>query len=181
MPKCLLYCERCAKQNPRNLKESDFEHFLENGVIEAYCEECRWTTTWKLVVPERRIPEIRDEAAPHRLLAIDDDEDILRFIELAVRPEGYVVSVANRADQAIKMLQGEKFDIIVADIHMPGFDGKRLFRFLAVHLPHYIQKVVFLTGDTSDETQQFLLATRCPYLYKPFGVHQLLSLIRPIG
>ena len=181
MPNCLLFCEGCQKRHPKDLEESDFQHLLEEGVVEAYCEECRWTTPWILVVPARRMPELRDDSAPHRILAIDDDEEILRFLELALRPEGYVVSVANSADKAIKMLQGEEFDIIVADIRMPGFDGKSLFRFLAVHLPYYIEKVVFLTGDKSDETRRFLLASNCPYLFKPFGVHQLLSLIRQLG
>ena len=181
MSVCLLYCEGCQKRHPKHLEESDFHQFLKEGVLEAYCEECRQITPWVLALPARRMPELRDDSVPHRILAIDDDEDTLRVLKLALRPEGHAVSVANSTDKAIKLLQDEEFDIVVADIRMPGFDGKSLFRFLAVHLPYYIQKVAFLTGDKSDDTRRFLLESRCPYLFKPVGVHQLPSLIREVG
>ena len=59
MPVCLLYCEGCQTRYPKHLEESDFHQFVEEGVLEAYCEECRQTTPWVLVVPARRLPELR--------------------------------------------------------------------------------------------------------------------------
>lgn len=181
MPDCLLTCEGCQERHSRHLEELEFRRFVEDGVLVTYCEECRRTTPWVLVLPAHRVPALRHESAPRRVLAIDDDEDILRLIELAVMPEGHVVSVANSANKAIKLLQTEQFDIVIADIRMPGFDGKSLFRFLAAHLPYYLQKVVFLTADKGDDTRRFLLECGCPHLFKPFGMHQLLSLIREVG
>lgn len=181
MPICLLYCEGCQTRHPKDLEGPNFQHFLQAGVHEAYCEQCRQTTPWVLVLPTHRMAASGNAAAPYRILAIDDDEDVLRVVKLQLEREGHVVSVANSANKAIEMLQTQQYDVIVADILMPGFDGKSLLRFMAVLLPYCVPKLVFLTGDKSDETRRFLLESRRPYLFKPFGVSQLLSLIRQVG
>ena len=181
MPACLLYCERCSTRQLRQLAGADFALFLEDGVVQAACEKCRGTTVWKLALPPKG--KTREQPAPtlRRILAIDDDAVTRRFVQLALKPEGHFVSVADSADKALQLLQSEDFDVIVADIRMPDFDGKNLFRFLAVHLPHYVHRVLFLTADQSDKTLLFLRESGCPYRFKPVEMQELRSLIRQVG
>jgi len=88
---------------------------------------------------------------------------------------------ADSANQALERLQTEDYDVIVSDIRMPGFDGRSLYRFLAVYLPEYIGRVVFLTGDHSEKTLRFLRESNCPYTFKPIQLHELQERIQEIG
>ena len=155
--------------------------FLEDGVVQSACEKCRGTTVWKLALPPKGKTRKRTAPTPHRILVIDDDEVTLRFVQLALKPEGHFVAVADSADKAVEVLQREDCDVIVADIRMPDFDGKHLFRFLAVHLPHYVHRILFLTADQSDKTLVFLQESGCPYRFKPVEMQELRSLIRQVG
>ena len=176
----MLYCERCGTRQLRLLAGADFALFLEDGVVQSACEKCLGTTVWKLALPPKGEARERTTSASRRVLVIDDDEVTRRFVQLALKPEGHFVYVAGDADKALQMLQREDFDVIVADIRMPDFDGKNLFRFLAVHLPHYVHRVLFLTADQSDKTLLFLRESGCPYRFKPVEMQELRSLIREV-
>ncbi|MGH9787011.1 MAG: response regulator [Terriglobia bacterium] len=115
------------------------------------------------------------------MLVIDDDPGTLRVLQIMLRPEQYHVVTADSANQALERLQTEDYDVIVSDIRMPGFDGRSLYRFLAVFLPEYINKVVFLTGDQSEKTLSFLRESNCPYTFKPIQIKELQDRIREVG
>ena len=181
MPACILYCERCGTQQVQPLKEADFGLLLSEGHVRAPCQPCKEATSWKLVLPPRREPEPRRDPAPRRLLVIDDDWNTLKVLQMMLRSEEYSVETAISADEAVQKLQTSDYDVIVSDIRMPGFDGRSLYRFLAVYLPVYSDKVVFLTADQSDKTLRFLQECGCPYTFKPIDLHQLQSRIREIG
>jgi len=148
--------------------------------VKAPCPQCGETTLWKLVLPPR--PEAAEQrAGRRRLLLIDDDPSTLRILQIMLRPEQYHVVTADSANQALERLQTEDYDVIVSDIRMPGFDGRSLYRFLAVYLPDYIGRVVFLTGDHSEKTLRFLKESNCPYTFKPIQLQELQERIREIG
>ncbi|MBI4442551.1 MAG: response regulator [Acidobacteria bacterium] len=181
MPACKLYCERCNTQETKSLVESDFGLLLADGVVSIPCASCEEKTSWKLIPPPRREPRVRRDQSPRRVLAIDDDRDTLRILELILRPGEYSVVTAASADEAIEKLQSTDFDVIVSDIRMPEFDGRSLYRFLLVYVPYYAQKVLFLTGDQSEKTTRFLQECGRPWMLKPINLHELESRIREIG
>ncbi|MCH7979245.1 MAG: response regulator [Acidobacteria bacterium] len=154
---------------------------LDEGMVNLLCMPCREITSWKLLPPPRRKPRVRRDPRPRRVLLIDDDRNLLRILQLMLRPEHYKVITAVSADEAVRNLQTADFDVIVSDIHMPGFDGRNLYRFLIAYLPGYTDKVLFLTGDQSEKTLRFLKDTGCPYLFKPVSMHELQSRIREVG
>ena len=181
MPACILYCERCNTQEIKSLPEADFGLLLAEGVVRLPCRSCEAKESWKLVPPLRREPRVRRDPRPRRVLVIDDDQDTLRILEILLRPEKYTVVTAACADEAIQKLQTTDFDVIVSDIRMPEFDGRSLFRFLIIYLPHYAQRVLFLTRDQSEKTSRFLQECGCPWLLKPINLPELESRIREIG
>ena len=181
MPDCRLSCERCGTTENRSLQDIGFGELLAEGVVKIPCARCGETTLWKLVLPPRREPPPQTATRTRRLLLIDDEPDTLRILQIMLRPEQYHVVTADSADQAIERLQTQHFDVIVSDIRMPGFDGRSLYRFLALYLPEYIGKVVFLTGDRSEKTLRFLRECNCPYTFKPLQLDELQDRIREIG
>jgi two-component system NtrC family sensor kinase len=154
---------------------------LSEGTARALCPTCGQKTRWKLALPPRAEVLETPSKRRRRLLVIDDDPDTLRILQLMLRPEQYYVVTADSANQALERLQTEDYDVIVSDIKMPGFDGSSLYRFLAVFLPEYMTRVVFLTGDHSEKTLSFLKESNCPYTFKPIQIKELEDRIREIA
>ena len=69
---------------------------------------------------------------------------------------------------------------MICDIHMPGLDGKQVFRFIDEQALGSKRQIIFITGDTGAETRKFLESTGCPYLYKPIQVLQFASMVQEI-
>lgn len=180
MPFCRLYCQRCKDQRTRALDESDFALLISTGMLRVLCQSCRETTFWKLLLPPRGEPEKAEAQLRRRVLVIDDDPVTLRLLQKMLEKAGHSVETAASADEAIERLQLSDFDAIVADILMPDFDGPTLYRFLAVFLPPYARRVVFVTADHSEKTLRFFKECRCPYLFKPIDQKQLIARLQEI-
>lgn len=66
---------------------------------------------------------------PHRsprLLVIEDDDDVRQFMVMALRAEGYEVTSAANAHQAMQKLSSCTFDLVLTDFGLPGKDGLML-------------------------------------------------------
>jgi DNA-binding response OmpR family regulator len=63
-----------------------------------------------------------------RLLVIEDDADVRLFMTLALRAEGYDVSSASDAVEALHSLVRGRFDLVLTDFGLPGKDGLWLIR-----------------------------------------------------
>lgn len=61
-----------------------------------------------------------------RLLIAEDDEALATLLQEYLSEAGYDVVVCNRGDEAVRLIQSEKFDLILSDIVMPGADGLAL-------------------------------------------------------
>src|SRR3974390_990367 len=73
---------------------------------------------------------------PEKLLLVDDDESIIAVCEVALRKAGYNVSVASNGEQALKLAEGEVFDLVLTDLHMPGsIDGGGVVRGIKARHP----------------------------------------------
>ncbi len=71
-----------------------------------------------------------------RILAVDDEEDILMAIQTHLEMDGYHVETANSAKEALEKINEQTFQIILTDINMPKMDGLEL-----------LEKVKELRGD----------------------------------
>ena len=80
-----------------------------------------------------------------RVLIVDDEEPIRRFAERALRDAGYETVVAADGQAAPKLFAGrDSFDLLLADLIMPGIPGDELARRLRQLDPEL--KVLYLTG-----------------------------------
>ena len=95
----------------------------------------------------------------------------------ALNREAYDVETASSAREALARLTRSDFDVVISDIRMPEFDGRQLFAFIQDHFPDYNRRIVFLTGDVSDETLDFIGKTHITHFTKPPDLGELLEAI----
>jgi CheY-like chemotaxis protein len=83
--------------------------------------------------------------APLRILLIDDDAAVLEVVGLMVESEGHHVVSASRAEDALaRLTAGERFDVVLTDLTMPGLSGWDLARAVRARWPRV--RVGLITG-----------------------------------
>ncbi|MFV0384317.1 response regulator [Paracoccus sp. (in: a-proteobacteria)] len=112
------------------------------------------------------------------ILIVDDDERIRSLLGRFLRRNDYLVSCAQDAAQARRLLAGLEFDLIVMDVMMPGEDGFSLTRYLRGRID---TPILLLTarGETEDRING-LESGADDYLPKPFEPRELLLRIAAI-
>ncbi len=115
------------------------------------------------------------------ILAVDDDEPVLRSVKRVLESAGFTVNTAANGQEALKMIERERPDLVVLDIIMPGIDGLEVCR--RIRADPFIAKVpiLFLTakGRPSDIAQG-LDAGGDDFLTKPFEVVELPARVRAL-
>src|SRR5918992_877021 len=116
-----------------------------------------------------------------RLLVVDDEPNLLRAVAATLRAEGYEVTTARSARDALTHVARSVPDLVVSDIRMPGMDGYQLARSLRDSPRTSLVPIVFLTakGETEDRVEGFRTGVDA-YLTKPFEPEELLAVIRSI-
>lgn len=111
------------------------------------------------------------------LLIVDDEESVRDSLYNWFVEDGFEVSCAADAKEALSMLESESFDIILADIKMPGMDGMEMHRRIKSLNPESI--VIIMTAFASVETAvQALKDGAYDYITKPFDPDDLSHLLR---
>lgn len=115
------------------------------------------------------------------IFVVDDEQDILTFVEAALEREGMKVIRASSGDTALEMFDKLKttIDLLLTDVVMPGMSGPMLVdRLLAVQpsLP-----VLFMSGyDDSQIVQRYVLKEGFALLTKPFTLEVLSKKVREL-
>jgi two-component system response regulator HydG len=105
---------------------------------------------------------------PYHLVAVDDQESILEALKRALGPRGFYVDTFTDPKAALAMLaeSGDRVDVLVTDVGMPGLDGLALLEAVREFLPDL--PVAMLTGDKSAKSAvKALSAGAFTYLTKP--------------
>ncbi len=113
-----------------------------------------------------------------RILIVEDEEKIARFIELELKYEGYEVEKAFNGRDGLEMAKTQPFDLILLDIMLPGLNGIEVLRrirqlsqvpvILLTARDAVVDKVMGLDGGADD------------YITKPFAIEELLARIRAV-
>lgn len=116
-----------------------------------------------------------------QILIVDDDEDILNFLEYNISNAGYQVFTAVNGIEALAIAKKNKPDLILLDLMMPGMDGVEVCTELRQNKGHYQPLIVFLTARAEDYSQVAALeAGGDDYLIKPIRPRLLISKIESI-
>src|SRR6266446_508930 len=114
-----------------------------------------------------------------RLLLVEDDEGIIRFLEKGLREAKYAVDVARDGDDALYKASLNEYDAIILDIMIPGRDGLEVCR----ELRNQRSKVPVIMLTARDDVRDRILGLDVgadDYLTKPFQVSELLARLRAL-
>ncbi|QSR89396.1 response regulator transcription factor [Methylacidiphilum caldifontis] len=114
-----------------------------------------------------------------RILIVEDELKIARFISRALEEEGFVVDSCNRGDEALLQLLTTPYDAAVLDIMLPGPDGLSILRSLrdrGIHIPILLLSA---RGETRDKIEG-LNSGADDYLPKPFSMDELIARLRAL-
>jgi len=111
------------------------------------------------------------------ILIVDDEESVRDSLYNWFIEDGYHVECAENANKALSMLENDGFDIILADIKMPGMDGLEMLRRIKLLKSDSIV-IVMTAFATVDTAVQALKDGAFDYVTKPFDPDDLSHLIR---
>jgi DNA-binding NtrC family response regulator len=111
------------------------------------------------------------------LLIVDDEESVRDSLLNWFIEDGYRAESAENAGKALKMLDSGSFDIILADIKMPGMDGLEMMKRIKLLQPESI--IIIMTAFASVDTAvRALKEGAFDYITKPFDPDDLTHLVR---
>ena len=115
---------------------------------------------------------------PQTVALIDDDQNILTSVAMALEAEGYVVRASSDPEKGLRELLARPPEVAVIDIKMPRLDGLELLRQLRrhSHVP-----VIFLTSKIEEADQiEGLRLGADDYITKPFSQKLLIERIKAV-
>jgi two-component system response regulator MprA len=113
-----------------------------------------------------------------RILVIEDDEAILKFLRRGLAYEGYQVDTALDGQSGLALARDFPPDLVVLDLMLPGMDGLEVCRRLRVGGPLPI--IILTAKDTVTDRIQGLDMGADDYMVKPFNLDELLARIRAL-
>jgi len=111
------------------------------------------------------------------ILIVDDEESVRDSLYNWFLEDGFRVAYAENASKALTILESDQFDIILADIKMPGMDGLEMLRRIKALKPDSIV-IVMTAFATVDTAVKALKDGAYDYVTKPFDPDDLTHLIR---
>lgn len=113
-----------------------------------------------------------------RILIVDDEVAIRRFLRVALKGEGFSVYEASSGQEAISSLMQDRPDLVLLDLGLPDLEGVDVLH--AMREWSQVPVIILSVRDQEAEKITALDAGADDYLTKPFGVGELLARMRTI-
>ena len=111
---------------------------------------------------------------PIKLLLVDDEVEIAQTLADLLEPEGHTIDIAANGAIALEKIRNNGYDAIISDLRMPVMDGPALYDALQRELPSYLNRIIYVTGDTlSTHVQDFLGHHTVPVVEKPYRLKDI--------
>ncbi len=113
-----------------------------------------------------------------RILVVDDEAAVRRYVCRVLGAEGYAVSEAEDGVEALELVRSEPdgWDLIISDIVMPRCNGVELYQTIANVAPAL--QVILMSGYAMTQLAELGIAAPCAVLVKPFDAQRLLDEVR---
>jgi CheY-like chemotaxis protein len=108
------------------------------------------------------------------VLIVDDDKRVALSLALLLRGDHDVEASIDPRAVATRVLAGERFDVIVCDLSMPGMTGMELYALIAEKAPEQAERFVFVTGGAlTAAADSFINGVGNTVLEKPYDLKTL--------
>lgn len=114
-----------------------------------------------------------------RILVVEDEDSIRRFIVINLKRSGYEVIEATSGEEAVKIAEKQRPDLVVLDVMLPGVDGFEVCRILREKLTDLAVIMLTARGQDMDKIMGLELGAD-DYVVKPFNPLELTARIRAV-
>jgi PAS domain S-box-containing protein len=117
-----------------------------------------------------------------RILVVDDEPGVRELLSKVMKEMGHSVDVISDAGSAMEIIDaGTIYDVILADIRIPGMNGVELCSLILRKKPKMKNRIIVITGDVmGTDIKAFLTQNNLSYLSKPFNIEALKEKINAI-
>lgn len=116
----------------------------------------------------------------HRILVVDDEQDLCEILKFNLETEGYEVDTANSAEEAI-VLDIPSYDLLLLDVMMGEMSGFAMAKKLKADERTSKVPIIFLTArDTENDTVTGFNLGADDYISKPFSIREVLVRVRAV-
>lgn len=115
---------------------------------------------------------------PGRVLVIDDETLLGEALRRSLGRDNQIVCVTEASEALARLQSGERYDVVLCDLMMPGMDGIEFHRRLSQDLPDEAARVVFITGGAiTARVEAFFNRVPNLLLEKPVDIDGLRALV----
>jgi CheY-like chemotaxis protein len=111
---------------------------------------------------------------PKKILIIDDDPLIVKYLQAIFSDNGYATCAAGTSMEGLEVVRREKPDLITLDLQMPGEWGPRFYRKLRMDKELKDTPVIVISGIDGDHAIKDAIA----FLQKPFDAEKLIGIVK---
>ena len=116
----------------------------------------------------------------HKILVVDDEQDLLEILKFNLETEGYEVATATSAEEALHLNLGD-FNLLLLAVMMGGMSGFAMARKLKDNPSTAAIPIIFLTArDTENDTLTGFSLGADDYISKPFSIREVLVRVRAV-
>lgn len=121
---------------------------------------------------------IEGDTMSKKILLVEDEKHIARFVELELQHEGYEVKTAFDGREGLAMATSENFDVLLLDVMLPSINGIEICR--RIRTQSQVPIILLTARDAVMDRVAGLDAGADDYIVKPFAIEELLARIRTI-
>lgn len=114
----------------------------------------------------------------YKLLIVEDDQKIARFLDLELKHEGFDTCLAHDGRRAVDLALSQTFDLIILDIMLPELNGMEVCR--RIRLTSQVPIIMLTAKDDTMDKVMGLDFGADDYMTKPFAIEELLARIRRV-
>jgi two-component system KDP operon response regulator KdpE len=118
-----------------------------------------------------------NQTAP-RVLVIDDEAQIRRFLDIGLRAEGYQVMLAATGREGLGLAATQSPDVVILDIGLPDMEGHDVLR--EIRQWSEVPVLMLSVRDAENEKVRALDGGANDYVTKPFGIQELMARLRAL-
>ncbi len=111
-----------------------------------------------------------------KILIIEDESKIARFIELELRHEGYIVDISNDGREGLDKCLNNDYDMVILDVMLPSLNGMEVLRRIR-NVSNIAVIMLSAKGEITDKVMGLDIGAD-DYMSKPFAIEELLARIR---
>ena len=115
------------------------------------------------------------------VLVVDDSTTMRQMVSFTLTGAGHKVIEAGDGEDALKMVEGKKIDLVITDINMPKVDGIALIKALRALPAFKFTPILTLTTESQvEKKQEGKAAGATGWIVKPFNPESLLSVLNKV-